>query len=251
MSRPAPTVHPVACAELFLVRHGESAGNVARQRAWSTGAEVIELGSRDADVELTELGRGQAHALGRFLAALPTERTPDAVWASPFVRARDTAAIACVAAGLPLASRVDERLRDREMGILEGLTGRGIAARFPAEAARKRSLGKFYHRPPGGESWIDIALRVRSLLRDLDDEESGRRVLVVAHDAVVLAIRYVCERLSEAELLEISRTTPVANASLTRLTRSAADGRWSLASYNDTSYLQDTSPLQDIASSPI
>lgn len=248
----------MACSELFLVRHGESIGNVARHRAWDAGAEVIELGGRDADVPLTDRGREQARALGRFLATLPADRAPDAVWSSPFVRARDTARIVCADAGLTLETRVDERLRDRELGILDGLTGRGIAARFPAEAVRKRALGKFYHRPPGGESWTDVALRVRSLLRDVDDEEPGRRVLVVAHDAVVLLIRYVYEHLAEAELLEISRTTPVANASLTRLTRSAADGRWSLASYNVTSHLDDANDAEGVgrldhetASSPI
>jgi hypothetical protein len=51
--------------ELLLVRHGESAGNVAAARAAQDGAELIEVPSRDADVELSETGREQALGAGR------------------------------------------------------------------------------------------------------------------------------------------------------------------------------------------
>lgn len=40
----------MGAVELVLVRHGESAGNVAAAVAQRTGAEVIDIGLRDADV---------------------------------------------------------------------------------------------------------------------------------------------------------------------------------------------------------
>jgi len=128
--------------------------------------------------------------------------------------------------------RVDERLRDKELGVLDLLTSHGVEARFPEEALRKRWLGKFYYRPPGGESWADLALRVRSLLVDLERPETPDRVLVAGHDAIVMTFIYVCLGLSERELLDFAQTHTVANASLTRLARQGDTGPWSLEAFS-------------------
>lgn len=221
---------------LILLRHGESVGNLARERASATSAEVVETDGRDADVPLSPRGDHQAQSVGRWLAAQAPADRPESVWSSPYVRAATTAATALRVAGMDPTVRLDERLRDRDLGVLDGLTGRGVAARFPAEAARRARLGKLYHRPPGGESWADVALRVRSLLADLDHTEPGRRVLVVTHDAVVLLLRFVCEGLTETTLLQIERET-VPNASVTRLLRPTGQGPWTLGGSNDTAHL--------------
>ena len=93
--------------ELWLVRHGESVGNVAASYANSAGADVIEVGLRDADVELTAVGQAQASALGTWLAGLPDDVAPQAVWSSPYQRALQTAEIAISKKATPLAIRVD------------------------------------------------------------------------------------------------------------------------------------------------
>lgn len=222
--------------ELLLVRHGESTGNLARAAAKASGAELMDVDRRDPDVPLSPLGRRQAAALGRRLADLPADRRPDAAWSSPYLRATDTAAIAFRTAGIDLPVRRDERLRDRELGILDRLTGPGIAAEHPDEGERWRWHGKFYYRPPGGEAWTDVALRVRSVLCDIDRYCDGARVAVFAHDAVVLLTRYVCEQLTESRLLELAHDL-VANASLTRLVREPGSPDWHLAEWNDASHL--------------
>ena len=112
-----------------------------------------------------------------------------------------------------------ERLRERDLGQLDGLTGQGIRARFPDEAERRSHVGKLYYQPPSGESWADVVLRVRSLLSDLREGHDGARVWLVTHQAVIMAFRYALEGLDERELLEIDRTTPIPNASLTRYVR--------------------------------
>jgi broad specificity phosphatase PhoE len=229
----------VAVTELVLVRHGESMGNVAAAAAHSADAEVIQVGNRDADVPLSPDGERQSAALGPALARLLDGQVPTVVWSSPYVRAQQTAEIALRLGGVDLPISVDERLRDRELGVLDLLTTRGVEARFPEEAARRRWLGKFYHRPPGGESWADVVLRVRSFLRELDDLPDGSRALLVCHDALVLLIRYVCEHLNEAQVLEISATTPVRNVSLTQLARNA-DGAWELLRFNDVDHLEQS-----------
>jgi 2,3-bisphosphoglycerate-dependent phosphoglycerate mutase len=224
---------------LILTRHGESTGNIAHRAAWGAPEEQIEqidIPDRDADVPLSERGRLQAAALGRRLAALPPDERPTAVVSSPYVRSLDTARI--VLAGLEQRPGllVDERLRDREMGVLHRLTPYGIQVRFPEEAERKERIGKFYYRPPGGESWVDMLLRLRSAYQDLDLDHPGGRVLVVAHDAVVVLTRYIVERLSERELMQIERA-PIGNCSFTRWVR--RDGVLRPAEYNDTAHLSE------------
>jgi len=222
--------------EILLVRHGQSAANVAASRAEAAGAETIDVPARDADVELSPAGQDQAAALGSWLQDLPEDRRPDAVWSSPYRRALDTARTALDVADVEIPLRVDERLRDRDLGITDTLTTAGVRTRFPEEAERRQWLGKFYHRPPGGESWADVALRVRSFLADLERQTRHERVLVTCHDVVVLVFRYVCEELDETRILEIARTDGVRNASVTRLVRE--DEGWRLADYNLDSHLR-------------
>ncbi|WP_036226778.1 histidine phosphatase family protein [Marmoricola sp. URHB0036] len=228
----------MAVSELLLIRHGESEGNVAAAEAHASGAHQIDVPARDPDVDLSERGREQAAAAGTALAAMAEATLPQVVVTSPYVRARETARLACAEAGLDLPTRVDERLRDRELGVLDRLTFAGVEARFPEEAERRRWQGKFYHRPAGGESWADVVLRLRSWLADLDRELPAGRLLVVSHDIVIALLRYVCEGLDEAEVLELARSTPVHNASLSRLVRQA-DGGWTVASYDEVSHLDD------------
>jgi broad specificity phosphatase PhoE len=224
----------VTLTQLIAVRHGESEGNVAREAAEAEGAELITIDQRDPDVPLSRRGRQQAEAVGRWLADFTAEEPLAAVWSSPYLRARQTAEIALKTAGQPVDVRVDERLRDRELGVLDLLTGRGVAARFPEEAVRRRWLGKLYYRPPGGESWADVALRLRSLLADLE-RTGGGTVIVFCHDAVIMLLRYVLEGLDEDSLLELARSATVANGSVTRLVRSA--DAWQVEAFNEQDHL--------------
>src|SRR3954466_1499879 len=75
--------------QLWLVRHGQSEGNVARDQAHKRNAEVLDIAQRDMDVPLSKLGRQQSYAFGRWLAV--QDEQPDVVIASPYVRAVETA----------------------------------------------------------------------------------------------------------------------------------------------------------------
>lgn len=206
-------------ARLVLVRHGESVGNLADRAARESGAGRLELEDRDADVALSDLGREQAAALGRHLGELPESDRPTAVVSSPYLRAADTAQRALDEAGLGLPLARDERLRERELGIFDGLTGTGIRAEFATEATRREHLGKFYYRPPTGESWCDVALRVRSFLRDVRSLPETERLWVFTHQAVISCFRYVLEGMDEQTVLDLDREVTVANASTTTYRR--------------------------------
>jgi broad specificity phosphatase PhoE len=199
-----------------MVRHGESAGNVARDAAEAGGLAMIDIAERDMDVPLSEGGESQARAVGNWFGEM-NGAGPDVVLSSPYVRARRTAELLLEASGLDRAGvplLVDERLREREFGILDRLTRVGITERYPEQSEIRSRVGKFYHRPPGGESWTDVGLRVRSVLTETREDFTGKRVLVVTHQVVLLMMRYAIERLTEEEILAVDRTEELANCSV-------------------------------------
>ena len=202
---------------LWLVRHGQSQGNVARDAATAAGHSVIKLDVRDVDVPLSELGLRQAEAAGRWFAELPASERPQVILSSPYLRARQTASAICEAGALSgekAKTVIDERLREREFGVFDGLTTLGIREKFPEEAAHRAKMGKFYHRPPGGESWADVILRLRSALNTINLLYSDRRIVIVCHQVVVLCMRYILEELDEAQILAIDKQAEVLNCGI-------------------------------------
>ncbi len=201
-------------SRLWLVRHGQSAGNVARAEAGAAGERMVDIMGRDVDGPLSGLGRRQAEALGHWFAALPGDERPEIVLPSPYARARETAGIICETGGVACGAKgpvIDERLREREFGILDRLTADGIRQRHPSQAEHRALLGKFYHRPPGGESWVDVILRLRSAIDTISLHHADRRVLIVCHQVVVLCLRYILEEMDEAAVLMVDKESGVLN----------------------------------------
>ncbi|HEY0065440.1 MAG TPA: histidine phosphatase family protein [Telluria sp.] len=203
--------------EIWLVRHGQSAGNVARDAAEAAAGHLIDIAERDVDVPLSALGVEQSHALGDWFAALPEPARPNVVLHSPYVRAAETARIIIEKMGEPslLAIHADERVREKEFGILDRLTTHGINHKYPELYEQRQHVGKFYFRPPGGESWCDVILRLRSVLDTVTREFSGERVLIVGHQVTVNCFRYLLERLDEASILAYDRAGDVPNCAVT------------------------------------
>ncbi|MGC4807840.1 histidine phosphatase family protein [Micromonospora sp. DT233] len=228
-------------AQLTIVRHGQSAANVAFADAHARGVAEHGLTGRDADVALSPLGWHQATQLGRWLATRPIDERPEHVACSPYLRARQTwtqAADTAASLGVTLPpADLDDRLVDRLMGDLELLTPGMIAERFPAEAARLTADGLYAYQPPGGETFDDVAIRVRAVLTDLNTRHPGRRVWVVAHDAVVAAARHILDELPFVDLDAILTTTPITNTSLTRYTHT--DGHLDLVEFAATAHLTE------------
>nr|WP_310106349.1 histidine phosphatase family protein [Sphingomonas sp. BE138] len=227
---------------LWIVRHGESAGNLARDAALAEGAQRIALSTRDVDIPLSERGEDQAKALGKAFAGRASDERPQVILSSPYDRARATATLfrssGGAAADTPIC--VDERLREKEFGVLDGLTVAGVAAIYPEQAEFRRLLGKFYHRPPGGESWCDVIFRLRSVMDTIALHHAGQRVMIVAHQVVVLCLRYIIENLSEERILAIDREGDVANGSVTEYRFDPATGQEGgmvLTGYNIVSHL--------------
>lgn len=227
---------------LWLIRHGQSAGNVARDEATLAGLDRIALEHRDVDVPLSPLGEAQAQSLGQWFAGQPDQ--PEILIASPYKRAVQTAQLFRDSGGAPQCEAVciDERLREKEFGILDGLTTRGIGIHHPEQAEFRSILGKFYHRAPGGESWCDVILRLRSLLDTISLHHAGRDVMIVAHQVVVLCMRYILENMDEAAILAVDKQADVANCAITEYRfdpASGKDGKLELVRYNETIALEE------------
>jgi broad specificity phosphatase PhoE len=242
--------------KLWLVRHGQSAGNVARDAAHAARADRLSVTGRDVDVPLSDLGILQARTLGGWFADLPTAQRADALLVSPYKRAIRTAELMREVGGLDADEPVcvDERLREKEFGILDGLTAQGVANLVPEQAHFREVLGKFYHRPPGGESWCDVILRLRSLLDTIALHYAGRRVVIVAHQVVVLCLRYIIEKMDEAQILAIDAEGDVANCSVTeyRFVEGHRAGEMQLERYNFTVPLeQETVPVTSAKDFPV
>jgi len=213
--------------EIWLVRHGQSSGNVARDAAEAAKGLMIDIAERDVDVPLSELGIEQSKALGNWFAAMPEEAQPNVILHSPYLRAAETARI--VKQGIDpeslIAAQVDERLREKEFGILDRLTTHGISHRYPDLYEQRKHVGKFYFRPPGGESWCDVILRLRSIIDTITREYSRERVLIVGHQVTVNCFRYLLERLDESTILEYDRNGDVPNCSVTSYSFDPTQGK--------------------------
>ncbi|WP_426100909.1 histidine phosphatase family protein [Massilia sp. TSP1-1-2] len=212
--------------EIWLVRHGQSAGNVARDAAEAAAGLLIDIAERDVDVPLSPLGVEQSRALGGWFGSLPEASRPNVVLHSPYVRAAETARIIVEQIGLPKVTvQVDERIREKEFGILDRLTTLGINSKYPDLYEQRQHVGKFYFRPPGGESWCDVILRLRSVLDTITREYCGERVLIVGHQVTVNCFRYLFERLDEATILAYDRAGDVPNCSVTSYAFDSEQGR--------------------------
>lgn len=216
---------------IWVVRHGQSAGNVARDHAEANNITLIELEHRDADVPLSSLGHRQSLALGAWVKGLQEHQRPQVVLASPYVRAQQTAQAVADVLGNDRRLVIDERLREKEFGILDRYTSSGIVATFPELAAQRRLVGKFYFRPPGGESWCDVILRLRGVVGDLQRNHAGARVMIVAHQVIVNCMRYLLEGMDEQTVLDIDRQGDVPNCGVTEY-QAAQGGRLALVQAN-------------------
>ena len=151
---------------MLLVRHG------------ATLRTAEDRFSGDRGVDLSDEGRAQVAALAERLASVSI----DAVYASPFARARQTAEIVVQRRSLPIAQR--DGLREIGHGHWEGLTRAEVEAQFPEEYANWEEDPLTYA-PEGGESGVVVLARALPVLREIVVLHPDDTVLVVSHKATI------------------------------------------------------------------
>lgn len=205
---------------LVVVRHGETAWNVASRI------------QGHADSPLTEAGLAQARAIASRLA---TERF-DALVSSDLGRARQTAAAIAERTGLAVVA--DARLRERSFGVGEGLTYGEIDTQYPDVFSRVRETDPDYV-IPGGESRRQVFERVRDAFESLANEWAGRQVAVVCHGGVLASLYRHIHGIAVAAPHPI----PIPNASYNALRFEG--GRWVIESWGDTAHLAAVVPFEE------
>jgi probable phosphoglycerate mutase len=166
VSRSGPKGQDSIVTRIALVRHGQTDWNLQRRIQGSS------------DIPLNETGRAQARHTGAVLSG----RQWDAVYASPLVRAMDTARLIAEASGLPEPEPL-EGMQERRYGAAEGLTGEEILSRFPDGAPI-----------PGQETRADVVERALPALEDLGRRHPDSAFIVVTHGGVIASlVRHVTD----------------------------------------------------------
>ncbi len=176
---------------IFLVRHGESMGNV------DTG---VHRRMADHAIPLSDRGREQAQEAGRaldrhFAGLYPATPPRIRLWTSPYRRTRATADGLQETAGRWFTDRREHVLLcEQQFGLFDGVPDEELTALFPAEHAHYRKQeefeGRFWARMPLGESRFDVAVRVHQAFgtfhRDVATSDI-RDIVVVCHGVTLRA----------------------------------------------------------------
>lgn len=149
---------------IYLMRHGDCrSDDIRRYIGWT-------------DHPLNRTGRAQAVFWQRELRPVPLRR----IVSSDLLRSRETARIIAGGHGVPVEAHVN--LREIDMGEWDGLPMDDIRRSFPEEFG-ERGADLAGHRPPGGESFDDLARRVLPLFEELVESSTGS-LLIVGHAGV-------------------------------------------------------------------
>jgi len=178
----ASPLEMVQAPELVLLRHGETQWNSARRYQ----------GQQDSPLTLTGIGqiRAVAHTLRPRISNLARYQ----LWSSPLTRTRQSVSILCEELSLPYGDvRFDERLMERSYGRWEGRTFDEISARYPEDVALEQKDRWNFAIPENGESFADVANRLRAWLSELS---ASQPVIVMAHGGSGRILRGLCEGLS-------------------------------------------------------
>ncbi|MBN2391439.1 MAG: histidine phosphatase family protein [Anaerolineae bacterium] len=157
----------VSTTTVILVRHGQTVWNLK------------ERFRGRANIPLDEIGLAQAQVMARYVLA---HWTPDAVYCSPLLRARQTAEQ--ITQPLQLHERVHPGLLDIDYGAWEGYTAADLR-----DQGWEKALEAWYTQPhaapiPGGETLQAVRLRAMGALGEIVERHRGETVVIVAHTVV-------------------------------------------------------------------
>jgi len=203
-----------------LIRHGETEWNLSGR--WQG----------HADSPLSPRGVSQATALGERMK----KEDFNFFYSSDLERAQHTARLVGGPSGW--TPTLMESLRERDLGVLEGLTTDEMLVTKPEEYQSFREDGTDYQ-VPGGESFRQFYNRCSQALEDIANKHPGKKIGVVTHGGVLGAIfRYVLQIPLEAE-----RNFVLLNCSINRLEKT--NGGWNLVSWGDIAHLDGLAALDD------
>jgi len=198
--------------QVIIVRHGQTVWNLAGKR------------QGHLDSPLTEMGIAQAKALAERLA----QENFRILYSSDLGRAVQTAQIIASVTAHEIIT--DARLRERHLGIFQGLSGDEIRERYPEEYHQHRTIGPDYV-IPGGESMRQQVERNVTCLTAIAEKHIGHTIVVVSHGGVLSGLF----RHTFSIPFSAPRRFEFMNASLNVF--NYEDGSWFLQTWGDVSHL--------------
>lgn len=177
-------------ALFIFVRHAQSQGNLL------TPAERVRLEMGTPYYTLTDRGRAQARMTGEWLQKFFPN--PDRIFRSYFVRTRETAEL--LYSNRSIAE--DERLAEANRGMWHVLSEDDIREKMPWEIRRRELDGLYHYRPPGGENWPDVELRLRDFRRSMRRRFPGKTIVCVTHGHWLLLWQKRIDRWTIDETVE-------------------------------------------------
>lgn len=192
-------------------------------RPGETDWNKLERWQGTVAVPLNEIGRAQAERLAQYIR----NTGMNVLYSSDLRRARETAEI--LTRGLNVRVVEDPRLRERAVGIWQGLTRREIADWYPEEYAQLQADPENY-RIPGGESRRDVRERLRDFMRDVFARDEGEVIGILSHTTAMRTLLPELVPDFPAEKIKYS------NMSVTTVGR-REDGSWQIIMLDDTRHL--------------
>ncbi len=164
--------------KLYVVRHGQ------------TDQNVLGLVQGDTESDLTEKGREEAKALQELVESLNI----DVVVSSPLRRALDTAKLIT---NNKKEIIIDERLIERDFGLSEGKpVDEELTVKY-WDFSLNTDINQV-------EKVQDLMFRITEFIEDMRNKYDDKKVLVVAHSAILRAIHYAINGIPEdGDLLKI------------------------------------------------
>ena len=188
---------------LYIVRHGESMGNLARRLQGQT------------DFPLSPLGEEQAALVARRLAGEPLT----AVYASPLERACRTAQIIAAPHGLPV--RTDSQLMEIKLGEMEDKEIDWLHETYPENMAFFENEPEKYLPPAGGESFSEVVARVSPAVDEITARHPGQAVAIVSHGCAIRSLILHCTGWQIDRLKELPKGK---NTAVTKVLYNPQDG---------------------------
>ncbi len=152
--------------KLYLVRHGQSGGNVSGTFGGHSPTPLSELGIEQAKITAN---------------ALAKERI-DIIYSSDLKRAVQTAEPLAEKLGLEINKT--PAFRERHVGVLEGLTFNESKQQYPKDyyALINRDIN---HKITDGESYRHLLRRGTSALKEILQTQKGKRVVIFSHTGAI------------------------------------------------------------------
>lgn len=211
---------------VYIIRHGETEWNL----------KGIHQGHNDS--ELTQKGKEQADRLGQRFKE--SNLKFNGIYSSDLGRALDTAKRICQPTGQDELIIKTPSLRERALGVLEGLTYQEIKDTLPRDYEQHTS-GDPNYKPVGGESWIETQDRVKEALNEIAENHHNEQILCVTHGGIVSMLLRFCLNIP----LNEKRKFAIPNTGI-NIFEHRDEAGWRLRTWGDISHFNESEILDEM-----